>query len=203
MTANTGAASPPECRADEHTKLATRLLRLRDAACEAILWDETEKLSAIAKSFSNITPTKEVIAETGVGHLLSDKTLWRKGGAHAEMFAERALREWKQVSRSQALPAHTNARIADKPLADMKADSYLECVNRMDDWIKSVDQVAPDPVCSRRLAAFLVQHGFRHCQHLDSVKPESLKVHSVSQAALLVTKLPSKVSQRDDGALRQ
>ena len=56
-----------------HKKLVTRLARLRDAASEAVLWEDHAKLVQVAKAFTSITPTKRAVAETGVGHLLADK----------------------------------------------------------------------------------------------------------------------------------
>ena len=55
-----------------HEKLVTRLARLRNAASEAVLWEDHAKLEQFAKAFTCITPTKRAIAEKGVGHLLAD-----------------------------------------------------------------------------------------------------------------------------------
>ena len=79
-----------------HEKLVTRLARLRDAASEAVLWEDHAKLVQVAKAFTCITPTKRAIAETGVGHLLADKTVWAKGGDVAVSFAKKALTDWKE-----------------------------------------------------------------------------------------------------------
>ena len=186
MAASSGSQVADEHDQIVHHKLVSRLARLRDAACEAVLWGEPEKLPNIAKALANTVPTKQAIAETGVGHLMSDTQLWQKGGDTAATFAARALREWKAAVKCQVLPTSTAPAIADRPLASMKAEKYVDCVDSLCEWLQSVDQVTPDWVCSRRLAAFLVQHGFRHWQHLDSVKPEVLKIRNPNQAALLV-----------------
>ena len=63
-----------------HEKLVTRLARLRTAASEAVLWEDHAKLVLVAKAFTCLTLTKRAVAETGVGHLQADKTVWAKGG---------------------------------------------------------------------------------------------------------------------------
>ena len=47
-----------------HEKLVTRLARLRNAASEAVLWEDHAKLVQVAKAFTCITPTKRAIADT-------------------------------------------------------------------------------------------------------------------------------------------
>ena len=97
-----------------HNKLVSRLARFRDAACEAVLWNEPEKLSGIAKALANVRPTKQAIVETGFWHLLSDTSLWQKGGESAMVFAEKALRDWKAAIKCQTLPAHMAVTIASR-----------------------------------------------------------------------------------------
>ena len=45
-----------------HEKLVTRLARLRNAATEAVLWEDHAKLVQVAKAFTCITPTKRDVA---------------------------------------------------------------------------------------------------------------------------------------------
>ena len=167
-----------------HEKLVTRLARLRDAASEAFLWEDHAKLVQVAKAFTNITPTKRAIAETGVGHLLADKTVWAKGGDAAVSFAKKALTDWKEKVKHTYYDRRSTTA-GRRPLTAMKAKVYMDYVNDFVDWLKTVDEVPADPVCRKRLAATLVQHSVLHWKHLDSIDPESLQVRHPTQAALL------------------
>ena len=85
-----------------HEKLVTRLARLRDAASEAVLWEDHAKLVQVAKAFTSITPTKRANAETGVGHLLADKTVWAKGGdAAMSLRNERPMHQDRGLAGAQ------------------------------------------------------------------------------------------------------
>ena len=101
--------------------LSQDLARLRDAASEAVLWEDHTKLQQVAKAFTYITPTKRAIAETGVGLLLADKAVWVKGGDAAVSFAREALTSWKEkLKHAQGdRQSTTNGR---KPLVAMKAE---------------------------------------------------------------------------------
>ena len=72
-----------------------------------------------------------------------------------------------------------------RPLIAMKTKMYMNYVNDLVDWLKTVDEVPADPVCSKNLAGTLVQHGVLHWKHLDTIDPESLQVLHPTQAALL------------------
>ena len=108
----------------------------------------------VAKAFTSITPTKRAIAETGVGNLLADKTVWAKGGDAAVSFAKKALKDTYYDRRST-----TAGR---RPLTAMMAKVYMNYVSDFVDWLKTVDEVPADPVCWKRLAATLVQHNVLH-----------------------------------------
>ena len=140
-----------------HEKLVTRLARLRNAASEAVLWEDHAKLVQVAKAFTCVTPTKRAIAETGVGHLLADKTVWVKGGDAAVSFAKKALTDWKEKVKHTFCDRQLTAA-GRRPLVAMKAKMYMDYVNDFVDWLKTVDEVPADPVCRKKLAATLVQH---------------------------------------------
>ena len=184
--------TPGSCDMDEgktheevaHEKLVTRLARLRDAASEAVLWVDHAKHVQVAKAFTSITPTKRAIAETGVGHLLANNTVWAKGGDAAVSFAKEALTDWKEKVK-HTYNDRRSAAAGRRPLTAMKAKMYMNHVNDFVDWLKTVDEVLADPVCRKRLAATLVQHSVLHWKHLDSIDPESLQVQHPTQAALL------------------
>ena len=167
-----------------HEKLVTRLARLRNAASEAVLWEDHAKLVQVAKAFTCITPTKRAIAETGVGHFLADKTVWAKGGDAAVSLAKKALTDWKEKVKHTSCDRQLTAT-GRRPLVAMNAKMYMNYVNDLVDWLKTVDEVPADPVCRKKLAATLVQHSVLHWKHLDSIDPESLQVLHPTQAALL------------------
>ena len=167
-----------------HEKLVTRLSRLRNAASEAVLWDDRDKLVHVAKAFTCLTPTKRAIAETGVGHLLANKTVWVKGGDVALSLAKKALTDWKEKVKHTVCDRQLTVT-GRRTLVTMNARLYMDYVNDLVDWLKTGDEVPVDPVCSKKLAATLVQHGILHRKHLDSIDPESLQVLHPAQAALL------------------
>ena len=136
----------------------------------------------VVKAFTSITPTKRAVAETGVGHLLADKTVWAKGGDAAESFAKKALTDWKEKVKHTYYDRRSTAA-GRRPLSVMKAKVHMNYVNDFVDWLKTVDEVPADPVC--RLAATLVQHRVLHWKHLESIDPESPQVQHPTQAALL------------------
>ena len=144
-----------------HEKLVTRLSRLRNAASEAVLWDDRDKLVHVAKAFTCITPTKRAIAEKGVGHLLADKTVWVKGGDVALSLAKKALTDWKEKVKHTVCDRQLTVT-GRRPLVTMNARLYMDYVNDLVDCLKTVDEVPVDPVCSKKLAATLVQHGILH-----------------------------------------
>ena len=56
-----------------HEKLVCRLTKLRLSTCEAVLWEEFDKLPVFHV-------TAIALAESGVGFLVADTSLWRLGG---------------------------------------------------------------------------------------------------------------------------
>ena len=73
-----------------HEKLVFRLTKLRVSNCEAVLWEEFDKLSALAKAFANMNVTAAALAESGVRFLVADNSLWRLGDNTAVTNAEQA-----------------------------------------------------------------------------------------------------------------
>ena len=62
---------------------------------EAVLWEEFDKLPALAIAFANINVTAAALAEFGVGFLVDDTSLWCLGGNTAVTYAEKAKNVWK------------------------------------------------------------------------------------------------------------
>ena len=71
-----------------HEKLVCRLTKLRLSTCEAVLWEEFDKLPALAEAFADVSVAAIALAESGVGFLVADTSLWRLGGNIALTFAE-------------------------------------------------------------------------------------------------------------------
>ena len=78
-----------------HEKLVCRMTKLRLCTCEAVLWEEFDKLPVLAKAFANINVTAMALAESDVGFLVADASLWRLGGDTAVAYAEQAENEFK------------------------------------------------------------------------------------------------------------
>ena len=120
-----------------HEKLVPRLAELRDAASEAVLWEDHAKLVQVAKAFTSITATKRAIAETGVGHLLANNTVWAKGGDAAVSFAKKALTDWKEKVKHTYYDRRSTTA-GRRPLTAMKAKVYMNYVN---DFVAKPDKV--------------------------------------------------------------
>ena len=75
-----------------------RLTKLSLSTCEAVLWEEFDKLPVLAKAFANINVTAIALAESGVGFLVAHTSLWRLGGDNAVAYAELAKKETRENS---------------------------------------------------------------------------------------------------------
>ena len=118
-----------------HEKLVTRLARHRDAASEAVLWEDHAKLVQVAKAF---------------GHLLANNTVWAKGGDAAVSFAKKALSDW-QENVKHTYHDRRSTTAGRRPLTAMKAKVYIDYVNDFVDWLNTVDEVPSgwlQPWCS-------------------------------------------------------
>ena len=60
--------------------ITVKVLRLRCATLDALLWEDWAKLRVSVKALSGLDLDGPVLAETGVGALLSDETLDRHLG---------------------------------------------------------------------------------------------------------------------------
>ena len=169
-----------------HDRLVLRLERLRDAACEAVLWEDTNKIAWVAKSFANIVPTREALLSTGVGHLLTDKHIWQMGGELAVIHANKAVEAYKAAAKVSLDSRGSSAKPVPNGLANLPAKSFMALVKDLEAWLLKVDATPADTVSAKRLAALLVQNGFRHWSHLDSAGGDCIPVKVPCQAALLV-----------------
>ncbi|CAK0818488.1 unnamed protein product [Prorocentrum cordatum] len=166
-------------------KLVARLARLREAAPEAVMWENGDRLPQIAKALSCIAPTKSAIAKSGVGHLLADETVWARGGDVAVTFASIAQRAATSLRPSPHVQCDRSSAVAGRrPVAAMKADQCMDYAVDFADWLM-IDEVLADVARRRRLAATPVQQGALHWKLLDSIGPESLRARNPAQAALL------------------
>ena len=86
-----------------HEKLVFRLTKLRVSTCEAVLWEEFDKLPALADAFANINVTAAALAESGVGFLVADTSLWSLGGNPAVTYAEKAQKRVEAGESHQLL----------------------------------------------------------------------------------------------------
>ena len=187
-------------------RLVLRLERLRDAACEAVLWEDTNKIAWVAKSLANVVPTKEALSRTGVGHLLADKHIWQMGGDLAIAHANKALDAYKAAAKVSLDTRCSSAKSVPNGLVNMPAKSFLALVKDFEAWLLKVDAIPADAVPVKRLAALLVQNGFRHWSHLDSAGVECIPVKMPCQAALLaraVQKATLCMANKKGGANRR
>ena len=127
-----------------HEKLVCRLTKLRVSTCEAVLWEGFDKLP--------------VLAESGVGFLVADTSLWRLGGSAAVAYAEQAKNAWKIASRLE-LHELTVTTVEPRPFANLKAKAFVDVVKDLTSWLQNVDPIQADFVSTRRLSSSLALTG--------------------------------------------
>ena len=126
-----------------HEKLVFRLIKLSVSTCEAVLWEEFDKLPTLAKAFANVNVKAAALAESCVGFLVADTSLWCLGGNTVVTYAEKAKNVWKLMAKVE-LHEHKVKASGPRPFAHLKAKAFVNVVKDRTMWLQSIDAVQAD-----------------------------------------------------------
>ena len=80
-----------------------RVFALRDKILEALVFELHTKLYPLLRCLARVPVTRQVLAVTGIGHLLSDASLWSKSTEpRAAIFARVLRQKWISEVRNSA-----------------------------------------------------------------------------------------------------
>lgn len=158
-----------------------QLQRLSSKTVHAVIHNDGDALFQLAKQFAKIVPTKQALAETGAGLLLSDTFVWSLATPNAVSIAVATRQKWKlQVKVSSC---HTG--FVQRPFGQGGAKTFVSRLDSWDRWLADVD-TTPAPVSvRRRLVGFLLRLDFLCYERLECADfADNMPVHA-SDAALL------------------
>ena len=75
------ACSQVDCPGD-----CARVFALRDKILEALVFELHSRLYSLLRCLARVPITRQILAVTGIGHLLSDASLWGNRLYHAQLF---------------------------------------------------------------------------------------------------------------------
>ena len=151
--------------------------RLRQAVVNAVGNAEYHRLGGLLGGLATLTVTNKLLWETGVGHLVADKSLW--GLSADEAVSKRAAKlseEWKQAwARGSAVRKADSKNKATHPFASLKASRFSEVVASLsDEATEALD--AAEPATVKAAAIALALNGFSRMEHLCGVHDKEAEV---------------------------
>ena len=179
----------PNPKAAEYEKTLERTLRLVLAVVNAVTHREHERLAGLLGQLTSIPPSKALLIETGVGHLLSDKSLWALGGDQVQAQALKLQGKWKSAVKD---PHHDppapgrKLHTALHPFGGMKAVPFESAVAAMTMEVSWLLPAKLDPATVRQVAIAACLAGFRELRHFSGVTSEDIEVISRLPAAKAV-----------------
>ena len=162
----------------------------RDAVVLALEHRDVAQLQRLAQKASSLVVTKEVLAETGVGCLVRDRTLWalvpppQKGSSAADL-AEAAYRAWKSQLKScpvdraaveiESIPEAATWR----PLGGQKTAPFLQSVAALQEFALS-NQRDLRPGIAAKTASNLALMGVTRWADPVQVEADTPRLHGWS-----------------------
>ena len=162
-----------------------RVFALRDKILEALFFHNTElhtKLYPLLRCLARVPVTRQVLAVTGIGHLLSDASLWSKSTEpRAAIFARVLRQKWISEVRNSAKLFDVHS-ISTSSLKGFKNEPFLDSINS---WAVELEQFEKPPLDRHLRISFgmvLALHGFLSISHLNGL--EDVDIDCITSAPI-------------------
>ena len=156
--------------------------RVFDKILEALVFELHTKLYPLLRCLAGVPVTRQVLAVTGIGHLLSDASLWSKSTEpRATIFARVLKQKWISEVRNSAKLFDVHA-ISTSSLNGFKNEPFLDSINS---WAVEHEQFEKPPLDRHlriRLGMVLALHGFFSISHLDGL--EDVDIDCITSAPI-------------------
>ena len=174
---------------DPFTKEKTKAEKLRQAVINAVGHAEYHRLDGLLSGLAALSVTNRLLWETGVGHLVADKTLWAL--ASDEAVSKRALKlseDWRQVwARDAKISKSEKPRKAAHPFAALKAAHFSEVVASLSAETTEALEAA-EPATVKAAAIALALNGFTRLEHLVGIHDQEIEVISRAPGCIALIK---------------
>ena len=183
---------------DPFLKEKDRAEKLRQSVINAVGNAEYHRLGGLLGGLAALPITNRLLWETGVGHLVADKTLWALSADETVVTRASKLSEaWKaEWARSPQIRKSETHKKAVHPFASLKAARFSEVVQCLCVQTNELlDSAEPSTV--KAVAVALALNGFTHTEHLVGVQEKEVEIITrVPGCIALVKRLIVAVSAR-------
>ena len=162
------------------------VLRIREAVVSAVCAKDYAILAGCIQRLAKVVPSEEILLESGIGHLLSDRHLWGLAGHIVQRRAAALQARWRlHVRRARAGGLCVSGKRPTKPLAGLGAKAFLTLVQEFKEHAASTVPGADGALC-RAVAVKAVLLGFSSCSQLAGTEEEDIIDMMPSPAARAV-----------------
>ena len=142
--------------------VGVKALAAKEMVMSGITHERPDLLVKALRMMYMLPPSKDMIAQSGLGFLLADETVWA-------MVEDRGIREkaqrlqnmWKKAVKEQHAPPVGSEE--DNPLKGKKAKEVVELIKEWRDWaVVQMSVTAEETPHLRDALAILVLRGFSH-----------------------------------------
>ena len=172
------ACSQVDCPGD-----CARVFALRDKILEALVFELHSRLYSLQRCLARVPITRQILAVTGIGHLLSDASLWEKSTVPcATIFARVLEQKWILEVRNSEKLFDVNA-VATSSLKGFKNEPFLDSIHA---WAVVFEQFEKPPLdrhLRMRHGMVLALHGFLSISHLGGL--EDVDIDCITSTSIL------------------
>eukprot|EP00959_Pyramimonas_sp_CCMP1952_P253780 5302052-Pyramimonas_sp.AAC.1 len=127
------------------------------------------------KSLDQLKVTRQILAVTGIGHLVADASLWGRSPRPRAVICARVLKQkWLLDVRGTDTLDIMRADLRGE-LKGFKNESFLCAVNAWSDVLEEMDSPPLPRHVRQRLGLILTLCGFNHISHLGGLTAAELK----------------------------
>ena len=151
-------------------------LRLREAVIAAVCANEPHRLASLLQQLGKLQPTEEVLIQSGIGHLVSDRHIWCLGGHVVQRRAAALHSRWRVAFRQARSAAQPPTRPGQpfRPFGGHRAKDFLSMVRCFECQIAKRLPDTSGAVC-RAVAVKMVLMGFTDLIHLAGAQVEDVR----------------------------
>ncbi|CAK0789998.1 unnamed protein product [Prorocentrum cordatum] len=152
-----------------------RAFALRDQVLAALVRGDHLRMFPLLKSLGQLKVTTQILAVTGIGHLVADASLWRRSPhPRAVIFARVLKQKWLLDVRGTDTLDIMRADLRGE-LKGFKNESFLCAVNVWSDVLEEMDSPPLPRHVRQCLGLILTLCGFNHIRHLGGLTAAELK----------------------------